>query len=114
MNAFGAATARAPSARAQCLEAYQHLVAAGKSDADIESALEALALSLADLVPSVVGDLEVATRIGDIRAMVEAHLLAVYQLDAAGADPSRASLVLRRAYRQACADLARLVGAGQD
>jgi hypothetical protein len=62
------------------------------------------------MVPSSVGDLETATRIGNIRTMVDAHLLARYQLEEAGADPSRAAGVLRRAHRRACADLGALLG----
>jgi hypothetical protein len=104
------AISRAPSARSQCLEVYRRLLAADSADPDIRMVLETLADVLADLVRTCGGDADIAVRLSDIRTMVDAHLLATFQLTEAGADPGRTSDVLRRAYRQACADLGLLVG----
>ncbi len=109
MNA-ASSTLPETAARSRCLAEYQRLVSIGNTETEIRSALEALADVLANLMPSAVGDPEIALRIGNIRTLVDTHLLATFQLTDAGADPTRTADLLRRVYRQACRDLGTLVG----
>jgi hypothetical protein len=91
--------------RARCVEVYAVLARSEGAGGDIRGALEEVDELLADLVHDCGMNAAVARNLAETRSMVASHLLAVFDLEQVGSDPSRTVDLLRRAQQRAIRDV---------